>query len=356
MTSTRVYITCATKKLWDLRDDAQFIALQKGCDPERVLWPEPGPEESGETIETYETELWVCRKQFRRLIGECDILVAIVEGDYGEAIVPHPEGAVSGEVPQYISALHFEILETMNAPGRRPEIVIFALATERDIAVQKMLSEVKGRIYTYESDMQFRADFSTKLAEYRHSLLTGILASLPRIKLTVQCENKKGVLAKFAEAINQLKGNIAWGVQSTKGGLAVLHFVAEWRRDHLPEGEVLERTLRLVLPGEDVWIQSERMAPGEAEFKSLVTFIVTFVDQPGVANHIFTKIKTEDLSVTSTELETFLAGGLMLGRIQFRLQGDNLAPSRRALLADRLRKLPGVLHVDETSFHGRYWS
>lgn len=341
MKVTNIYITCESANLVPLRKAAELIALQKGCDPVRVRWP------SG----AKESELRFCQKQFHQIVTSCDMFVAIVDDKYGGLRLESPHSS------ERISAMHFEILEALNLHDHRPEMKIFALSARRDPGVQKMLDSAGSHIVKYETDKQFRNTFSSQLTEYRQGVLTGYLAGLHRLKISVTCRDRRGLLADATQVVNDLNGNLAGGTQTTRGTLAILHFVAEWTNETYPETDTIRRSMRSALPEvSDDDIKVERLGTGEPEIRTLISFLITFVDQPGIADHVFSLINSQNVSVLNTQIETFLSGGMMIGRIHFSLNGDNFSSGNLSLLAKKLRKLPGILHVDSAALHGRYWS
>lgn len=348
MKPTRVYLTSESPTLQPLQEAAKLIAVQKGCDPFRVPWPQWLPSESGEEVEKYEDELWVCQKQFRQEIQTCDLFVAIVDDKYGKIQLDSPDG-MNG-----MSAMHFELQEVSRLSEHRPRCWVFAYDTEKEPAVQRMLSDVNGRVIDFDAEKQFRSLFSTKLTEYRQDALTQYLAGLQRVKFTVTCSDEKGLIARVTQVVRDLGGSIARGTQTTRGVKAILHFVAEWTREACPELNEIKGALQFALPENGVEIEEQGFFSGAPEIESLLNLAVTFVDQPGIADHVFSTFK-EDQSVLSSQIETFLSGGLMLGRIEFSLDGDGIPPQGVSVLAEKLRKLPGVLHVDSTVRRGRFW-
>jgi predicted amino acid-binding ACT domain protein len=370
--ATRVYVTCDTPDVVPLKEAAQTIALQRGCDPVRVPWPLQVPEESGEEREKYDSELWVCQKQFRRIISECDLFVAIVSEKYGKLRVPPPVEAEGESAGQRISSMHWEILEALNTSGKMPEVMVFKHKVWRAPRVEEMLGKVPELRQTeFDTEMQFKSIFSKKLSEHKEISLSKYLASLKRYRISITCRDQVGLLAGISEVVRKLKGNLAEASQITKGRFAILQFVAEWPVESCPndhEGGVrkaLKAAFKQVQeqsPGENETGPDERpqievlsIEGSDSQFNTLLTFMITFVDQPGIASHIFARISDEKQSVFSTQIETFLSGGMMLGRARFSLRGDGFGLGQQTRLAEELKKLPGILHVDSSALRGRFW-
>lgn len=358
MKETKIYIACDSPRLSHLRDAAHLIALQKGCDPERVAWPVETPAESGVKTERFESELWVCQKQFRKIAPECDVFVAIVDGNYsGIRVEPPSPPRTEDGIGDWISPLHFEIVVAQNTPNLK--ILVFTLGAENKDTVRQQLSVRKNNLVTYETDKEFKSKLSLELADFRQGALEGYLASLHRTRVSVTCRDQKGLLERVSEVITDLKGNLAGGRQITRGEVASLDFVAEWTADTFPENRAIEKSIRVALDSlsseDGAILHVERLGLGKPEISTLLTYSTTFVDQPGIAEHIFTTLEFENISIFSTQLDTFLSGGIMLGRIEFSLDGAGLSREFHAILAERLRKLPGVLLVDRSALEGRYW-
>ncbi len=342
METTNIYIACESPDLAESREAAHRIAVQKGCDPVSVPWPRKGISEE---------QARLLQSQFKETIRSCDLFVAIIDHSYGELRLDSPHS------PNRVNALHYEILEVCNMQNPKPEILVFALAAQRAPEVQSMLDEAKQYVTKYQTPMQFRKQFSARLSEYQDGCLIQYLASLHRIKIAVTCPDQSGLLAAVAEAISNLQGNLASGNQTTSGSLAILHFVAEWPYDKIPNDRIIDHALTPALPADPATtIKITRVGPGEPEVRTKIQFLITFIDHPGVANLIFSQLKEQNTSVFSTSIDTFTSGGIMLGRIYFSLNGDAFPRDAQSLLAERLRKLPGILTVDSTALRGRYWT
>jgi len=361
MKTTRVYIT-GTPDMHRHVERAKKIANEKGCDPVEVRWPKVMPPESDVSARAeYDNEVKVCQKQFRELISECDLFFAIAGNGYGNLEVP------AGNLPglHTVSPVHYEILQA-RASGSNLREKIFVRQNDAS-AKAMLLAEGVPKNDRFETDRQFEEVFSRELAEHRQLTLTTYLESLERFNLTITCRrDKAGLLAALADVVRSLHGNLAGGSQITKGNV-ILRFVAEWAKEKCPGQQEITKAVTeafsLMFPrGQEaegtrdqfVVEVTKHSSPGQ-EFRILLTFVITFVDQPGIADHVFTVTRDHNASVLLTEVDTFLSGGMMLGRIRFRVRGDQFGPDAQKGIEEKLRKLPGILHVDSTALRGRFW-
>ncbi|MEM9554080.1 MAG: DUF4062 domain-containing protein [Acidobacteriota bacterium] len=362
MRTLKAYITCDSQELMPLMETAEAIANQKGCDPIRVGWPwldrinkRKAENEATDEVRTY-------RKIAENRIRDCDIFIAIVGERYGDRKVLHPE---DGRTDRLVSSMHFELATALRSKSEsgHPAIKIFKFSQRLEKPVEDMLIEARLSDSDFHSTKEFSIRFAEWLTEHLQRVKESNLRSLHKYKIHITCRDEVGQLSRLAEVISDMDGNLAGGHQFSSGETAILDFVAEWPESRQPDPINLQIALENAFPapsssGQDsktIARVHEISSESHTEFNSNLTYTVTFFDQPGIARNIFDIMKKDRHSVLAARVDTFVSGGVILGRLLFSFAGDDLTWDLRSKLERNIVKLPGILHVDFTSTYGRFW-
>ncbi len=341
-----IFISALKGEMEIYREKASMVCLNEGLIPNIIKWEEQDMETMGAHAE--------------HRVTQCDLFIGIYGNNYGEknVIVPGSEGIKD-------SSIGIEFQSAWKHLGEASTKLYAKDLMSREPDLEKITTH--GCKYVND-EIEFARDFSTYLSKWNDKRLGLERDSAPAENLRsidIQCSDKEGLLATIFQALTTQGWDIIRAKQTLYQRDADIKAMVKWKKKAggLPESEDIEKAIKGGITDCSNKKTSESATINIVQIKKEICevvrergrFIIQFYDDQGMAELLFTVFSSANVGILESELEAISEDRPKISRFDIVANLTNVEPSTKKDLADNIRDVSGVIHVEEKREIATWW-